>query len=70
MLRSTMLILALAAAPAVMTAQQPKQTPARATASRQTPADTTKAKAHKRRARKAKPATATAMPRDTMKAKP
>lgn len=70
MFRKTMLILALAAAPAVIVAQQPAQAPARTSASRHTPADTTKANTHRRRAKKAKPATATATPRDTTKAKP
>ncbi|PYP40345.1 MAG: hypothetical protein DMD48_03735 [Gemmatimonadetes bacterium] len=61
-----MLIVTLAAPAAVM-AQQPAAAPAKPNASQQ--ADTSKAKAHRRRAHKAKAATTTA-PRDTTKAKP
>jgi hypothetical protein len=52
-------------------AQQPAQQPAakpRATATQQ--ADTTKAKSHRRHARKAKPATPATAPRDTTQRKP
>jgi hypothetical protein len=60
--RKTLLILALAAAPA-LAAQQPTQQPK--TAKPKAAADTTKTMAHRRHARKAKPATAAAAPRDT-----
>lgn len=66
MFRKALLVLAFAAVPTVMTAQQPSAPPkARTHAMQQS--DTTKAKAHRRRARKAK---AAATPRDTTKAKP
>jgi hypothetical protein len=67
--RKTLLLLALAAAPA-LAAQQPAQQPTQQppTAKPKAGADTTKkAMAHRRHARKAKPATAAAAPRDTTK---
>jgi hypothetical protein len=76
MLRKTLVLLALAAAPA-LAAQQPTQQPAAAkpaTHASQT-ADTSKTKHHSKSSKKAKPATAkpaTAAPasHDTTKAKP
>jgi photosystem II stability/assembly factor-like uncharacterized protein len=64
--RKTLLILALAAAPA-LAAQQPTQQPTQQpkTAKPKAAADTTKTMAHRRHARKVKPATAAAAPRDT-----
>ena len=66
MLRKALLILAFAAVPTVMTAQQPSAPPKAQTNAMQR-SDTTKAKAHRRRAHKAKRA---ATPHDTTKAKP
>jgi len=72
MVRQTLLILALVAAPA-LAAQQPTQQPASAAPKAQTNAsqraDTSKAKARRHRAHKGK-ASSTAAPRDTTKAKP
>jgi len=68
MLRTAMLLVTLAA-PAAMTAQQPTAAPAKPRTSASQQADTSKAKGHRRRARKAK-AASTAAPRDTTKAKP
>jgi len=52
-----------------MIAQQPTAAPAKPRTSASQQADTSKAKGHRRRARKAKAASTTA-PRDTTKAKP
>ncbi len=68
MFRTAMLIVTLAA-PAAMMAQQPAAAPAKPRTNASQQADTSKAKAHRRRAHKAKAATTTA-PRDTTKAKP
>jgi len=66
MLQSALLILALGLQ---QPAQQPAAAPAKPHTNSATAADTTKAKAHRRRAaHKAKPAAAT--PRDTTKSKP
>jgi hypothetical protein len=66
MVRKALLILAFAAVPTVMTAQQPSAPPKAQTSAMQR-SDTTKAKAHRRRTHKAK---AAAAPRDTTKVKP
>ena len=66
MFRKALLILAFAAVPTVVTAQQPSAPP-KAQSNAMQRSDTTKAKAHRRRSHKAKPAAA---PRDTTKSKP
>jgi len=72
MVRQTLLMLALVAAPA-LAAQQPTQQPAsaapKAQASASQSADSSKSKARRHRARKGK-GKAAAMPHDTTKAKP
>ena len=71
MVRQTLLMLALVAAPA-LAAQQPTQQPASAAPKAQTSAaqraDTSKAKARRHRSKKGK--ASTAAPHDTTKAKP
>jgi hypothetical protein len=64
MLSSALLLLALAAQ---QPTQQPAAAPAKPRANASQQADTSKAKHHGRRARKAKASTAPAAPRDTTK---